>query len=288
AGAQNIPWQRDSVNLYAFHLTVPSGANQPDIAFDFISSPRTQGFSSGASATTELAVLSWNQLILYPQGSSPDQLRFQATLQVPDGWRYGTALPILRESGNQLDFQPASLTTLIDSPVSTGKHYRTIELGADGKIPHFMHLAGDSDRAIEIPQDQIAHYQQLVKEAGALFGSRHYRSYHFLFTLSDHIASYGLEHHESSDDRLSERAIIDENSRKVDASLLPHEFVHSWNGKYRRPAGLVTADFSQPMKGDLLWVYEGLTQYLGEILTPRSGLYSPEDFREHLAIVAAA
>ena len=288
ASGQTIAWTRDSVNQYAFHITVPSGATSLDVLFDFISAPETGGFSSGGSTTTELAVVSWNQLLLYPQGTPPEQLQYRASLEIPNGWRYGTALPIARESGNQIEFQPAPLNTLIDSPLSAGAHYRTIDLGSDGSIRHYLHLAGDSDRAIEITPDEITHYKNLVNEAGALFGSRHYRDYHFLLTLSDHIASFGLEHHESSDDRVGERALIDDGPRKLMAGLLPHEFVHSWNGKYRRPAGLITSDFSQPMKGDLLWVYEGLTQYLGEILAPRSALNTPEEFREELALEAAA
>jgi predicted metalloprotease with PDZ domain len=284
---QPIPWKRDSVNMYAFHLTVPSGVASLEIALDLISAPESSGFSSGGSATTELAVLNWNQFILYPQGASPEKLSYQAALRVPHSWRYGTALPIASESGDDIEFLPAPLGTLIDSPVSTGAHYRTVELGRDGDIAHYLHLAGDSDRALEISAEDIVHYRNLVKETGALFGSRHYRDYHFLLTLSDHIARFGLEHHESSDDRIDERGLIDENLRKVNADLLPHEFTHSWNGKFRRPSGLATTDYSQPMKGDLLWVYEGLTQYLGEILTPRSGLYTPEEFREGLARVAA-
>jgi len=288
AGGQTVPWTRDSVNMYAFHITVPAGATALDVVFDQISPPDASGFSSGASATSELAVLSWNQFVLYPEGTPADQLKLQANLRVPDSWRYGTALPIAHESGNEIEFQPSSLTTLIDSPVSTGKHYRTVELGRDGSIVHYLHLAGDSDRAVEITPEQIQHYKNLVSETGALFGSRHYRSYHFLYTLSDHVASFGLEHHESSDDRVRERGLLDEAALKSNADLLPHEFVHSWNGKYRRPAGLATGDYSSPMKGDLLWVYEGLTQYLGEILTPRTGLFSAEEFREKLAMTAAA
>jgi len=288
ANGQEIPWKRDSVNMFGFHITVPPGATTLDIVFDFISAPESPGFSSGGSVTTELAVLNWNQLLLYPQGVPADQLHYQANLRVPGSWRYGTALPIARESGNEVEFQPAPLNTLIDSPVSTGLHYRTVDLGTDGGIPHYLHLAGDSDRAIEIPPDQVLDYQKLVKETGALFGSRHYRSYHFLLTLSDHIASFGLEHHESSDDRVGERTLVDDMGRKVEAGLLPHEFTHSWNGKYRRPAGLATSDYGQPMKGDLLWVYEGLTQYLGNVLTPRSGLYTPEEYREDLARTSAA
>jgi predicted metalloprotease with PDZ domain len=288
ANGQEIPWKRDSVNMFGFHITVPPAATTLDIVFDFISAPESPGFSSGGSVTTELAVLNWNQLLLYPQGVPVDQLHYQANLRVPNSWRYGTALPIARESGNEVEFQPAPLNTLVDSPVSTGLHYRTVDLGTDGGISHYLHLAGDSDRSIEIPPDQILDYQKLVKETGALFGSRHYRSYHFLLTLSDHIASFGLEHHESSDDRVGERTLVDDVPRKVEAGLLPHEFTHSWNGKYRRPAGLATSDYGQPMKGDLLWVYEGLTQYLGNVLTPRSGLYTPEEYREDLARTSAA
>lgn len=284
AGGKPIAWSRDAVNMYAFHVTVPEGASALDVVFDFITPPEAAGFTSGASATTELAVLNWNQVLLYPQGVPPDQMRLQANLKVPNGWKYGTALPIAHESGNEIEFQPSSLTTLIDSPVSAGTHYRTIELGAN----HFLHVAGDSDRSIELSDDVIEHYKNLVLEEGALFGSRHYRSYHFLLTLSDHVASFGLEHHESSDDRIAERGMIDDVTRKVNADLLPHEFTHSWNGKYRRPAGLATPDYAEPMKGGLLWVYEGLTQYLGQILTPRSGLLTADEFREDLAITAAA
>ena len=288
ASGQEIAWKRDSVNMFAFHITVPPGVSTLDLAFDFISAPETSGYSSGGSTTTELAVLNWNQVLLYPQGVPADRLQYQADLKVPQNWRYGTALPIAKESGNEIQFHPAALDTLIDSPVSAGAHYRTIELGADGSIKHYLHLAGDSERSIEISNEEVAHYRNLVTETGALFGSRHYRDYHFLLSMSDHIARFGLEHHESSDDRIDERGLVDEWPRIANEGLLPHEFTHSWNGKYRRPSGLVTSDYSQPMKGDLLWVYEGLTQYLGEILTPRSGLYTPEEFREEIARIAAA
>ncbi len=286
-----IPWKRDDVNLYAFHFDVPTGTTTVDVTFDYIAPPETEGFTSGGSTTSELAVLNWNQLLLYPQGSDPDSLQLQASLKVPPGWRYGTALPIQTESGNDIQFQPAPLTTLIDSPLSMGSHYKTIDLGNDGGEPHYLHLAADSDRALEVSPQIVDEYKNLVKETGALFGSRHYRGYHFLFTLSDHVAHFGLEHHESSDDRYGERTLIDPEIQRVAADLLSHEFVHSWNGKYRRPAGLAPGGkdggYDTPMKGDLLWVYEGLTQYLGEVLAPRSGLRTPEDFRESLAATAA-
>ena len=290
-GGRNLPWKRDSVNMFAFHVEVPAGVSNLDVTFDFISPPEAGGFTSGSSTTTELAVLNWNQLLLYPEGSQADNLQIQATLKVPNTWRYGTALPIARETGNEIEFKPAALTTMVDSPVSTGAHYRTIDLGTENGAPHYLHLAADSDRALEVSPEVVAQYKNLVKESGALFGARHYRAYHFLFTLSDHVAHFGLEHHESSDDRLEERNLIDPESLRVGADLLPHEFVHSWNGKYRRPAGLTDkgrdGGFETPMKGDLLWVYEGLTEYLGEVLAGRSGLWSPEDYRDRLAETAA-
>jgi predicted metalloprotease with PDZ domain len=288
---QRLPWKRDNINLYAFHVDVPAGVASLDVSFDFISPPESPGFTSGSSATSELAVLNWNQLVLYPEGASADSLQFQASLRVPPAWRYGTALPIDKESGNDIDFKPASLTTLIDSPLSMGKHYRTVGIGDPDGIPHYIHLAGDSDESVAIPDDLVSQYKNLVAETGPLFGARHYRDYHFLLTLSDHVAHFGLEHHESSDDRLWERTVVEASGRKVSASLLPHEFTHSWNGKYRRPAGLASngADggYDTPMQGDLLWVYEGLTNYLGEVLAARSGLWTAEDYRDNLAHIAA-
>jgi predicted metalloprotease with PDZ domain len=204
--------------------------------------------------------------LLYPQDAPPDSFQYQATLTVPTAWRYGTALPIQRETGNQIEFQPASLTTMVDSPVSAGAHYRTFELGGDAGIPHYLHVAADSDRALEASPELIGHFKDLVKEAGALFGAHHYRSYHFLYTLSDHVAHFGLEHHESSDDRTGERTLIDPDALRATGYLLPHEFVHSWNGKYRRPADIVTPDYQVPMRTSLLWVYEGLTEYLGQVM----------------------
>ncbi len=282
-----LAWKRDAVNMFAFHIDAPAATSTIEADFDFISPTETGGFSSGASATTELAVVSWNQLLLYPEGVPSDQLRFQADIRVPPSWRYGTALPIEKETGDEIQFKPSSLTTLVDSPISMGAHYRTIELGKDGNTEHYLHIAADGDAATNLPPAIEQGFKNLVQEAGAIFGSRHYRDYHFLLTLSDHVAHFGLEHHESSDDRVSERTFLDESGRKVEAGLLPHEFVHSWNGKFRRPAGLATGDYQEPMQGDLLWVYEGLTEYLGEILTPRSSLTTPEEFREDLAIEAA-
>ncbi len=287
AAGQPLAWKRDDVNMYAFHVQVPAGADAVEVSLDYLSSPDLGGFSSAASATSQMAVLSWNTVLLYPQGKPSEALTFQADLRVPAGWKYGTALPIARESGERIEFAPASLATLVDSPVIAGANFRTVELSPGAPLPHYLHMAADTAAATELSPQLLTAYKQLVAETGALFGARHYRGYHFLLSLSDHVAHFGLEHHESSDDRVPEKTLIEDNLRKLNASLLPHEFTHSWNGKYRRPAGLATTDYQQPMRGELLWVYEGLTNYLGDILTPRCGLLSPEEFREALALDAA-
>src|SRR5262249_14253032 len=204
-----------------------------------------------------------------------------------EGWRFGTALTQIRQSGNSVTFQPVSLTRLVDSPLIAGQWYRQIQLSSPGEILHVIDMVGESEEALEITDKDLASYKQLVAETGKLFSARHYEKYHFLWTLSDQTAHHGLEHHESSDNGTAEDVFSNNHSHNLEADLLPHEFVHSWNGKYRRPAGLVTPNHQEPMNGDLLWVYEGLTDYLGNILAARVGLRSPEQFRENLAYTAA-
>ncbi len=286
AAGKRIPWRRDDVDMYAFHCDIPAGADALDARLDFLSGVESERFSAGASATDKLAVLNWNQVVLYPAGSNIHDLTYQATLRIPPGWKYGTALPIANAAGaggGTVEFAPAPLTTLVDSPVLMGIYYRAVSL-APG---HEIDMAADSEAALAMPTPTEKAYEKLVAETGALFGARHYRDYHFLVTLSDHVEHFGLEHHESSDDRVGERALIEAGLRLRSAGLLPHEFVHSWNGKYRRPAGLATPDYQTPMKGDLLWVYEGLTSYLGDVLTARSGLWTAAEARDALANMAA-
>lgn len=286
AGTQAIAWQRDEVNMYAFHCTVPRGVQSLDVSFDYVTPSHGPGRFDPVS-TDQLMVFNWNLVTLYPAGKPAADYTVAASLEMPEGWKFGTALPVTGQTGNTVRFAPASLVTLVDSPVLAGRHYRAIPLPSAGAPPQELDIAADSEAALELPEETLEHYQRLVAEAGALFGAHHYRAYHFLLALSDLEGSSGLEHHESSDNRAPERALIDADLRKLLAGLLPHEFAHSWNGKYRRPAGLATPDYQQPMRGDLLWVYEGLTSYLGEVLTARSGLYTPEQFRENLAGTAA-
>lgn len=286
AGGRTMPWERDQADMYTLHLNVPAGVNTLDAAFDFLFTTNTEGFSSGASASTQLVVLSWNQALLYPAGRPAEEIMFAPSLRLPVGWKYGTALARRREERGVIQFEPVSLVTLIDSPVLASANFRVIPL-ASSPVPHEIDMASDSAAALEILPSQLAGFRQLVAEAQALFGTHHYHHYNFLLTLSDQVANFGLEHHQSSDDRIPERTLLDETTAKLEAGLLPHEFTHSWNGKYRRPAGLVNSDYQQPMRTELLWVYEGLTEYLGVVLTGRSGLWSEQDTRENLAWLAA-
>jgi len=287
AGGKTIAWRRDLVEVFGFHLDIPPGVTSLDADLDFLLSAPASGFSAGASATAYLDVLSWNQVLLYPQGYAAADLTYVPSLRLPPDWKYGTALTGAKQNGDTIEFSPVPLDMLVDSPVIAGLHFRAIQLTPGQSPSHEMDIAADSEAALAMTPEMELHFHQLVAETGALFGSRHYRNYHFLVTLSDDVAHFGLEHHESSDDRTSERSLIDEAERIDFADLLPHEFVHSWNGKYRRPADLATPDYEQPMKDDLLWVYEGLTEYLGEMLTARSGLRNLEMSREALAYVSA-
>ena len=287
AGGKILEWKRDSLEMFAFHIVVPAGASSVDVKLDFLSNAEPGGFSSGASATSELAILSWNQFVLYPAGTASDVVEFAVRLRLPEEWKFGTALSVAKTEGSDVEFKTVSLTTLVDSPVLAGRYFRRFELSPGAAPAHYLDVAADAEDALAPSAELLAKYRELIKQAHALFGATHYREYHFLLVLSDRIAHFGLEHHESSDDQARERFLVDSTTHLAGAGLLPHEFVHSWNGKYRRPDGLATADYQQPMKGDLLWVYEGLTEYLGWVLTARSGLLTPEQSRESLAIAIA-
>jgi len=286
-GGKPIAWRRDLVEMFSIHLDVPAGVSTLEADFDFLLSGAPSGFSAGASATASLDVLSWNQVLLYPKGLPAKDIIFAPSLRLPADWKFGTALPIAKQEGDKIEFAPVALTTLVDSPVISGRYYRAIQLTPGQTPSHEIDIAADSSAALAMTPETQLQLHNLVAEAYALFGARHYRDYHFLLTLSDDVAHFGLEHHESSDDRTTERSLIDESERVEFATLLPHEYVHSWNGKYRRPAGLATADYQQPMKDDLLWVYEGLTEYLGEVLTARSGLQTPQQWRDDFAELVA-
>ncbi|MGD0545887.1 MAG: M61 family peptidase [Candidatus Acidiferrales bacterium] len=289
ADGKTIPWQRDLLDNFTFHVDVPEGVDRLDADFDYIEPTASGAYTAGASATAKLEVISWNQNVLYPAGTPADELTYEAKLILPEGWKFGTALPIANQSGNQASFKPVSLERLVDSPVIAGEYYRVIDITPPGEpIHHEIDMAADSEAALAMPPELRASMINLVAESGKLFGARHYRDYHFLLTLSDHVAHFGLEHHESNDSRLPERVMLEPTGAFSVGGLLAHEFVHSWNGKFRRPADLTTPDYEVPMKTDLLWVYEGLTDYFGPMLAARSGLWTQEQYHDVLASISAA
>jgi predicted metalloprotease with PDZ domain len=287
AAGRTLPWRRDPLEMYEFHVSVASGVTTLEVSLDAITTLDSAG-GGGPAASSNLLDLNWNAVVLYPKGAHSDDVTFVPSVTLPAGWKFGTALPVAHAQGDEVEFAPVSLTTLVDSPLIAGLHYLKIELTKPGEGPlHVMDVIADAETDLAFKPEEISAYQKLVAETGALFGARHYRDYHFLYTLSDQIGGHGLEHHESNDSVSFERTLLDPDLHMLSASLLPHEFVHSWNGKYRRPAGLATPNYQEPMIGDLLWVYEGLTDYLGDLLAERSGLISEEQYRESLASTAA-
>jgi predicted metalloprotease with PDZ domain len=285
---QTLNWRRDLTDMYTLHVEVPAGVTSVEASLDYLSPAGSRGFSEAASATARMTVVSWNQVLLYPKGWPADQITYTASLRLPEGWKFGSALPVASQSGDEIHFKPASLYTLEDSPVIAGEYLKVVPLSPAGEYPpHEMDIAADSAAALDAPPEVWQGYRNLVTQAYALFGARHYRDYHFLYSLSNHVAHFGLEHHESDDSRVGEDGLVNPGARKLEAGLLPHEYVHSWNGKYRRPADLTTPDYEKPMVTTMLWVYEGLTSYLGDVLTARSGMWTPQEYRQELAMIAA-
>src|SRR6516225_5212891 len=284
---QEIPWRRDDLDLYAFHCEIPPGVAAMEVTLDYLL-PKEDGTAGSPSATAQVAVLPWNLVVLYPQGAKTDEVMFSASVRLPAGWKFATALETTTgASADSATFETISLTRLVDSPLLTGAFFKTYDLSPGQKPQHRLDIAADSAIATNASAEELLHLRQLVAETGSLFGARHYRHYDFLLALTDHLSPNGLEHHESSDNRAPEKTLLDPDTMETLMDLLPHEFFHSWNGKYRRPAGLATSNYQQPMKGDLLWVYEGLTQYYGVMLAARSGFWTPEQLREYLAATAA-
>ena len=293
ANGKEIPWERDPLEMYALRVVVPAGVTRLSTQADFLFPGEGGNFSSGPGATNSLAVISWNTVALYPQGTNGDTLRIAPSLRLPAGWTYGTSLAKQGDDGQGdnrgvVRFAPVSLATLVDSPVLIGEHLVNLDLGVHDGAAHHLVIAADRAADLAGANDLLlAPMRRLVGETLALFGARHYNSYRWLLTLSDHVEHFGLEHHESSDDRQDEETLIKEDLRRGLHGLLAHEFVHSWNGKYRRPEGLLSPDFQRPMNGSLLWVYEGLTEHLGYLLPARAGLWTPEYYREQIAAIAA-
>ncbi|HET8553837.1 MAG TPA: M61 family peptidase [Rhodanobacteraceae bacterium] len=287
ANGKTIPWRRDLVDMYTLHLTVPEGVSQLNVAFQFLSPGNGGQFGAGVSATPDLVDVEFNQVAFYPAGYYSRDVRIQPTVQLPEGWKFATAMSVASRHGNTIEFAPITFNNFVDSPLIAGKYFKRVDLAPGAKVPVHLNIVGDTADSVDISKDQIKDHRNLVTQILALFGSHHFDHYDFLLTLSDHTDHFGLEHHQSSDDRLPADYLGNKQMYLRVASLMPHEWVHSWNGKFRRPADLWTPNFNVPMKDDLLWVYEGLTDYWAGVLTARSGMWTPKQYRESIAAIAS-
>src|SRR5262245_48048579 len=286
ADGKELEWRRDLVEMHAFTVTVPSGARTVTAKYDYVVPTGGGAFGSTASTNAKIAVINWYTVCLYPMGDSPAAITVTTTLKTPAGWKQGGSLDVDRVDGATIHYAPTSLEMLNDHPVLLGEHFKSITLWPAGSAPgeHVLDVVADSEWALQFPQSRVEAYKKIVLEERRVFGDvGHYRKYHWLLTLSDNLGSFGVEHHECADDRVAENTFVDDDTAKRSSLLLPHEFFHSWNGKARRPAGLVTGGYEKPMKDELLWVYEGLTNYYGELLAARGGLISTAEWIEEIA-----
>ena len=284
ANSVPVPWTRNPSDIFAFHLTPPEGADRLKVDFDYLSPDGSQG--EGAEVTSDILVLEWPSAILYPSGYPVSQIEVEPRVILPNGWRFATALESLPGSQAK-SFKPVSLETLVDSPLFAGRHMALWDLDGDDAVPVRLNVFADGPELLEFRPEWLAAHRALIQEAYKLFESKHYDRYDFLVTVSDKIVGGGIEHHRSSQDQTAANYFTDWDKALSLHELLPHEYVHSWNGKFRRPAGLATPNYNVPMEDDLLWVYEGQTQYWGKVLAARSGLWAKKDALDAIANVAA-
>jgi predicted metalloprotease with PDZ domain len=284
ANGKPVPWVRDRVDVYAFHVEPPQDATTLDINFQYLApqDPKRGRISS------KFADVTWNSVLLYPAGYFSRNIKFEAALRLPEGWKFASALGVKSQDGYLVQFKDTTLNTLVDSPVYAGVNLKRLDLSTGPDNPVYLDVFADKPADLEITPEELQYHRNLVIEAQKLFNSHHYDHYDFLFSVSDIVSGKGLEHHQSSEDGSRANYFTDWGAGVAGRALLAHEYTHSWNGKFRRPADLWTPNFNVPMRNDLLWVYEGLTDYYGNIITARSGMRTPEQARDVFAQIGAA
>jgi predicted metalloprotease with PDZ domain len=289
AGGARLAWKRDPLDVYAFTLEVPAGASTLDIEFQHLS-PIDRD-SGRVVVTPEMLNVQWNAVLLYPAGHADRAITVKPSLRLPAGWKFGSALEAAAQQGATTEFKPVSVETLIDSPVFAGKHMARIDLdpdaAANGRPPIFLDVMADTPGELTMTAEQLAAHRALVTQADRLFGTRHFAHYDFLLAISDSLGEIGLEHHQSSENGVPPGYFSEWAKSSVGRDLLAHEFTHSWNGKFRRPADLSTPNTNTPMQDSLLWMYEGQTQFWGYVLAARAGLVPLAEMRDTLADSAA-
>lgn len=283
AKGRALPWIRDTLDVYAFHVDVPEGVESIDVEFQFLSA--TAGNQGRTVMTADMASIQWIAQSLYPAGYYVRNIRIQATLKVPPGWKVGTVLrPVRGADSSTITYETVNYDVLVDSPAIAGAHFRRIPLQPNV----VLNVAADTDAELEANDAQIVAHRNLITQADRLFGARHYDRYDFLLTISKNLGGIGLEHHRSSENGVDRGYFTDWSNALRDRNLLPHEYVHSWNGKYRRGKDVWTPDYRTPMEDSLLWVYEGQTQFWGYVLGARSGMLSMDETLGAFAAIAAA
>ena len=285
ANGKVIPWKRDPLNVFAFHVDVPEGANNVDVEFQFLSAQDTR--QGRVVMTPEMLNLQWNANSVYPAGYYSRQIKTQASVTFPAGWQFGSALEVASRDGDTVHFKPTTYNTLVDSPIYAGKYFKRLDLDPGAKAAVHMDIVADDPKYLEIKPEQEKPFRNLVQQMYKLYGAHHYNHYDFLFSLSDKMSGNGLEHHRSSENGVGPGYFTEWDKNVIMRDLLSHEFNHSWDGKYRRGADLTTPNFNVPMQDSLLWVYEGQTQFWGYVMAARSGLWKQEDALDMLANVAA-
>ncbi|MGV8928278.1 MAG: M61 family metallopeptidase [Brevundimonas sp.] len=285
AGGQELRWVRNTANTNAYEVEVPAGVRAVDVAFKWLTP--IDGSQGRIVITDEMLNIQWEKAILYPAGYYSRQITVQPTLRLPDGWRYGAALDTTAFEDGVATFAPITLEHLADSPVFAGAHYRQIDLDPGGRSPVRLNIVADSEAMLAATDEHIAQHRELIRQADRLYGARHYNHYDFLLAVTDRLGGIGLEHHRSSENSVDTRYFTAPTATLGDRDLLGHEYTHSWNGKWRRPADQLTPNFNEPMQNSLLWVYEGQTQYWGQVLTTRAGLLTREQELGSLAMTAA-
>jgi predicted metalloprotease with PDZ domain len=285
ANGQRVPWTRDRVNVYAFHINVPPGVRTLAVKFNYLTPLKAD--EGRITFSSNLIDLSWNTVVLYPAGYFSRDITFAPSITLPEGWRFASALEVASQTGNQVHFKDTTLNKLVDSPLYAGVNYLREDLSTGPHNPVFLDVFADAPKDLAITPEELQWHRNLVEQAAKLFDSHHYSHYDFLFSLSDVLGGEGLEHHQSSEDGTHANYFTDWAAGVRGRDLLGHEYTHSWNGKFRRPADLWAPNFNVPERDDLLWVYEGLTEYWGYVLTARSGLRTPADTRDLIAQIAA-
>ena len=281
AGGKALAWRRDPLDMDRIDVTIPVGAKEVSLEFDHVSN---SGGVFGDATGAKLARIKWNRMVWYPRGGTSDDVTVRAELTVPLRWTAMTALELDRREGERFAYKPVSLTRLVDSPAQIGRYAATYDVTGRSPVRHTLAVLAETEEGTKASADFLTGVTRIHEEAEAAVGSYHYGHYDWLLTLSDQGAIDGLEHHESSEDGNPAKPMTDPAQRWALGDLLSHEYFHSFNGKFRRPKGLATPEYETPMRGGLLWVYEGLTQYYGYLLAARSGLWTPEQYRESLAL----